>query len=165
MKDSRRSSSTYTESLFLHVVKSNLLFFFYLAFLSRIFTIHRTAGKGGLYLVLLFTTSPHFTGTQTLAGLLLQRAHLCTQLAARTKRGTLATCYLEFTISTLALVPTVVRKMIKTLVTLGNFSRVLLNLTKRLIFVLFKDSSSLSMFTQLTLIFSLQFTNYGCFSP
>ena len=49
MKDSRRSSSTYTESLFLHVVKHNLLFllfFFYLAFLSRIFTIHRTAGEG-----------------------------------------------------------------------------------------------------------------------
>ena len=51
MKDSRRSSSTYTESLFLHVVKHNLLFllffFFQLAFLSRIFTTHRTAGVGG----------------------------------------------------------------------------------------------------------------------
>ena len=29
MKDSRRSSSTYTESLFLHVVKHNLLFLFF----------------------------------------------------------------------------------------------------------------------------------------
>ena len=50
IKDSRRSSSTYTESLFLHVVRHNLIFvlffcFFYLAFLSRIFTIHRTAGE------------------------------------------------------------------------------------------------------------------------
>ena len=42
---------TYIESLFLHVVKNNVLFFFfffcffYLAFLSRIFKIHRTAGE------------------------------------------------------------------------------------------------------------------------
>ena len=47
------------------------------------------------------------------------------------------------------------RKMIKTWVTLGNISLVLLNLTKRLIFVIFKDSSSLSIFTKLTIIFSL----------
>ena len=50
MKDSRYSSSTYTKSLFLHV-KHNLLFlvllfFFYLAFLSRIFMIHSQQVKG-----------------------------------------------------------------------------------------------------------------------
>ena len=59
MKTSRRSSSTYTESLFLHVVNHNLpylfsCFFFYLVFLSRIFTIHRTAGEGGGYLLISF---------------------------------------------------------------------------------------------------------------
>ena len=31
--------------------------------------------------------------------------------------------------------------------------------------LMFKDSSSFSMFTQLTFMFSLQFVNYGCFSP
>ena len=31
--------------------------------------------------------------------------------------------------------------------------------------LMFKDSSSFSMFTQLTFMFSLQFANYGCFSP
>ena len=34
-----------------------------------------------------------------------------------------------------------------------------------LIFAMFKDSSSLPMLTQLTVIFCLQFTNYGSFSP
>ena len=62
---------------------------------------------------------------------------------------------LEFTLSTLELVAAVVRKMLKTRVTLGNISRVLLNLTKRLIFAMFKDSSFNPMFTQLTFIFSL----------
>ena len=42
---------------------------------------------------------------------------------------------------TLALVSAVVRRMLKTRVTLGNISRVLLNLIKGLVFVIFKDSS------------------------
>ena len=63
MKTSRRSSSTYTESLFLHVVNHNLpylfsCFFFCLVFLSRIFTIHRTAGEGGGYLLISFLPLP-----------------------------------------------------------------------------------------------------------
>ena len=65
MKDSRRSSSTYTESLFLHVVKHDLFFFlFSLAFLSQIFTIHRTAGEGGGYLLIFFQPLP--SASQTL---------------------------------------------------------------------------------------------------
>ena len=36
MKDSRRSSSTYTESLFLHLVKYNLIFLFYYYFFFSI---------------------------------------------------------------------------------------------------------------------------------
>ena len=68
IKDSRRSSSTYTESLFLHVVRHNLIFvlffcFFYLAFLSRIFTIHRTAGEGGGCLPISFLPLPHTSQT------------------------------------------------------------------------------------------------------
>ena len=62
---------------------------------------------------------------------------------------------LEFTLSTLALVAAVVRRMLKTRVTLGNIHHVLLNLIKRLIFVMSKDSSFLPMFKQLTFIFSL----------
>ena len=57
-KGSRRSSSTYTENLSLHVIKHNFIFlfqfFFYLAFHSRIFTIHRTADEGEDYLLILF---------------------------------------------------------------------------------------------------------------
>ena len=45
-KYSRRSPPKYNDSLLLHVVKHNLLFFFYLAFFSRIFTIHRTQVRG-----------------------------------------------------------------------------------------------------------------------
>ena len=74
-----------------------------------------------------------------------------------------ATRSLEFALSTLGLVAAVVRRMLKTLVTLGNISRVLLNLVKRLIFVTFKHSSHLPTFKQLTFIFSLLFTNYDCF--
>ena len=62
---------------------------------------------------------------------------------------------LEFTLSRFALVAAVVRRMLKTRVTLGNISRVLLNLIKILIFVMIEDSSSLPMFMQLTFILSL----------
>ena len=50
-------------------------------FLSRTLTTHRTAGEGGGYL---FNSSQPLSATsQTLTpGRLLQRAHLCTQLAA-----------------------------------------------------------------------------------
>ena len=66
MKDSRRSSSIYTESLFLHVVKHNLLFLFYFlsGFFSRIFTIHRIVGERGDYLLISFLPLP--TASQTL---------------------------------------------------------------------------------------------------
>ena len=40
MNDLRRSSSTYTESLFLHVVKRNLFWFFLIFFLSRFFFVN-----------------------------------------------------------------------------------------------------------------------------
>ena len=60
---------------------------------------------------------------------MLQTAHLCTQLAAGIEHATFATRSLEFTLSTLALVAANVWRMFKTQVTLGNISRVLLNLT------------------------------------
>ena len=81
------------------------------------------------------------TDTQTLAGLQLHRAHHCPQLVAEIEHGTLDTRFLEFCLSTLALVAAVVRRMLKTRVTLGNISCVLLNLFKRLIFAMFKESS------------------------
>ena len=111
--------------------------------------------RGSLSPYIRSTTSTRFTDTKTLSGLLLQTAHLCAWLAAGIEHGTFGTRSLEFTLFTLALLAAVVRKILKTRVTLGNISRTLLNKTKRLIFVMFKDSSSLSMFTQLTFIFSL----------
>ena len=169
MKDSGHSSSTYTESLFLHVVNYNLLFylFFFLSGFSftNIHDLQDSRCRGRLSSYLLSTISTCFTDTQTLAALLLQRIKLCAQLAAGLEHGTFATHSLEFALSTLVLVAAVVRKMLTTRVTLKNISYVLLNLTKRLIFIMFKDSSSLSMFTQFLFIYSLQFTNYGCFSP
>ena len=63
---------------------------------------------------------------------------------------------LESTFSTLAVVPAVICRILQTPVILGNISRILL------IFIMFKDSYPLTMFTQLTFIFFLQFTNYGC---
>ena len=77
-------------------------------------------------------------------------------MAAGIEDGTFGTRSLEFTLSTLALVASAVRKMLKNRVTLGNISSALLNLTKRLIFVMFIDSSSLSMFMKLTFMLSLQ---------
>ena len=62
---------------------------------------------------------------------------------------------LEFTLSRFALVAAVVRRMIKTRVTLGNISCALLNLIKMLIFVMIEDSSSLTMFMQLTFILAI----------
>ena len=62
------------------------------------------------------------------------------------KHGTFGTRSLEFTHSKLALVAAVVRRMFKTRVKLVNISRVLFNLLKRLVFIMFKDSSSLLMF-------------------
>ena len=55
---------------------------------------------------------------------------------------------LEISLSPLALVADVVWRMLKTRVTRGNISRVLLNLIKRLMFVMFKDSYPLLMFRQ-----------------
>ena len=50
-------------------------FFFCLGFFSQTFTNHKTSGEGGGHF--LTTTSTRFTDTWTLAGRLLQRAHLC----------------------------------------------------------------------------------------
>ena len=61
-------------------------------------------------------------------------------MAAGLKRRTFGTRCLEFARSTLELVAAVVRRMFKTRVPLGNTSRVLLNLIKRLIFVIFKTT-------------------------
>ena len=56
-----------------------------------------------------------------------------------------ATLSLKLTFYTIALVATVVRRMLKTRVALGNISRVLLNLFKSLILVVFKDLNFVSL--------------------
>ena len=76
-------------------------------------------------------------------------------MAAGIELKAFGTRSLEFTLSTLKLVAAVVRRMIKTRVPLRNISRVLLNLIKRLMFVILKGYFSLQMLAQLTFIFSL----------
>ena len=79
-KDSRSFSSTYTESFFLHASKHNLLFFSIWLF------FHEYSRFTFSYI--LSTTSTRFTNTYTLAGLLLQIAHICAQLAAGIEQKT-----------------------------------------------------------------------------
>ena len=79
MKYSRLSSSTYNESLFLHVVKHDLLFLFLFFFLSQSsFTnVHHSQDsrwRGMLSSYILSTRSTCLTDTWTLARLLLHRA-------------------------------------------------------------------------------------------
>ena len=57
----------------------------YLGFLSLTFTSHRTAGEGSGYFFNFSST--RFTDIQTLVGRLLQRVHLCTQLATGPEPG------------------------------------------------------------------------------
>ena len=67
----------------------NIIFFFYLGFLSRTF-IHESQGcrgRGRAFFKLLTTTSTRFTGPWTLPRQLLQGAHLCTQLTAGLELG------------------------------------------------------------------------------
>ena len=52
------------------------------------------------------------------------------------------------------MVAAVVRKMLETMVTLGNISRVLLNLIKRFIFVMLKNSSPFHIHAGIFHIFS-----------
>ena len=136
----RRSSLITLRKSFLKRYKADFAFliFFLSGFFSRIFTIHRTAGEGAqdstgrgkLSFYCFSITSTRFTDTQTLAGLLLQRAHLCPQLAAGIELGTFdflthvanhkSTRSLEFALSTLGLAAAFVRRMLKTRVTLRN---------------------------------------------
>ena len=72
--------STYARSCSINVKLKNLItfttFFFYLGFLTRTFTNHRTAGEEGGHF---FNSSlPLPPASQTLAERLLLRAHLCT---------------------------------------------------------------------------------------
>ena len=62
---------------------------------------------------------------------------------------------LQLTPFTLAMEAAAVRRMLKTWVALGNIFRVLLNLIRRSIFVMFKDSYLLPMFKQLSFIIHL----------
>ena len=85
----------------------------------------------------------------------MQIVYFCAELVAWIEHGTFGTRSLELTLTALPLVAAVVRKVLKTRVLLGNISRVLLNIINVIIFVMFKYSSSLSIFTQLRFLFSI----------
>ena len=138
MKDSRRSSSAYTKSLLSHVVKHNLVllfFFLYLVFLVRIFTIKRTAAEGGDCLLISFL--PLQSTSLGISWVIAADSSPLRIGGCRNRTWNLWHTLFRLTLSTLALVAAALREMLKTQVTLGNISRVLLNLTKRLIFVMF----------------------------
>ena len=63
-------------------------FFFCLSFFTTIHESQDCRGMGRVFLPLHTITSTRFTGTQTLAGQLLQRAHLCKWEAAGLEQGT-----------------------------------------------------------------------------
>ena len=78
---------SYSESLFLHVVKQNSLFLLSGFSFTNIQDSQDSRGRRRLFLYILSATSTRFNGIQKLAGLLLQKAHLCARVAARLKPG------------------------------------------------------------------------------
>ena len=169
IKKLRRSSPIKQKSLFLHVVK--LTFFFsILVFFHEYLSFTGQQRKWEAIYLHHFYHFHCFTETQTLFGLLLVGAHLRAQLAAGLEPATFSfltqvtnqkvTLSLESSYCTIGLTAVVAWGMLKIQVTLGNISRVLINLIKRFMFAMFKDSSPLPLVTQLKFIFSLQFTNH-----
>ena len=129
-------------------------FVFYLGFLSPIFMIHRTADEWrgfSLYPVYHF----HPLHRQLDINWVIATESSPLRIAGNWNR-TWNFWYMLFRIHPFntCRVAAAVRRMLKNRVTLGNISRVLSNLTKKLIFAIIKDFSSLPMLTQLKLIFS-----------
>ena len=153
-----RSLSTCTESLFLHVVKHDLFFLFFCSIWLLFHKYSRFTGQQVKWefvsLYLFYHFHPLHRHLDIIWVIVADRLPL---RMAGSRNRTWDLWHTLFRIHSFytALLAAVVRKILKTRVTLGNISRTLLNKTKRLIFLMFKDSSSLSMFTQLTFIFSL----------
>ena len=184
MKELRRPSLMILRSLFLHGVKQNQLFLFlFVSLFACLFSsgffftnimIQRASGEGGGYFY--NSSLPLRPALQTLRH---QPGYCCRDLTSahswqpdsnqkplvsyRRSLSTKLSYPLKFAPSTVAVIADVVRSMLKIQVTLGDVSIVLLNLVERFIFVVFKLLPP--MFTQLSFIFSLQFTNYSCFLP
>ena len=77
------------DTIFLNLCLKRFLFFFLSGFsLTYIHNSQDSRGRGKVSIYFLSTTFTRFTDTQTLAGQLLQTAHLCTQLAAGLEPGT-----------------------------------------------------------------------------
>ena len=136
------------------------LFLFYQGFFTNIL-IYREAGEGEDYLFKLSLPLPFDSNTHLgISQVIAAESSLLRIASSRTQPRSLsevskhyATCSFKFALSSLALIAAVVKSMLKTRVTLGNISLVLLNLIKRFIFVMFKFLAPMS--TQLTFIFSL----------
>ena len=172
MKELTSSIILKTSALTCFKAEFAFCFFFYLGFPSQLLTIHRIAGKGGDNLFIPFLPLPlasrtlrnqpsyccrEFTSAYSWQldlnreSLVYQRKSLTTTL-----RALQITLFLNLHWQLLLL-----RDCLK--ITLGNISRIILNLIKRLTFAMFR-LLPLPMFKQLTFIFSLWLTNYRCFS-
>ena len=148
MKDSRRSSSTIHQK---SVVTHNSLFFPTWFFFHEYSRFTRQQGKGQrLPPYILSITFTRLTSIQTLARLLLQRAHISAQLAPGIEQGTFGTRSLEFTLSTIALVAVAVRRMRK--IHICNVQRILLPPN-----VVAVNIHIFSLVHQLRLLFTLTF--------
>ena len=141
----------FKKNLFLHVVKHNLLLLFFVFLSDFSFTNiddQRTAGEEGGYLLISFLQL-----TPTSQTFRHQLGYCCRELTTEhrwqpeSKMEPLVDALQNSLFLHQHWVAVVVGRMLKTRVTLGNISRVLLNGTKRLIFVMFKVYSFLSMFT------------------
>ena len=133
MKELRRSSPIIFRKSFLKCCKADfafLIFFLSGFFFTNIHDSQDSKGRRKLSFYNFSTTSTRFIDTQTLAGLLLQRAHLCAQLVVEIEPGTFdfllhvvnheTTRSLEFALSALGLVAAFVGRILKTRVILRN---------------------------------------------
>ena len=157
MKDSRRSSSTYTESLFLHVAKHifRLFFSIYLFFQEYLrFTGQQVKGEA-ISLFPFYHFQPLHRYLDISWVIAVESSPLCIAGSRNRAMNLLVHVLQNSLFLQLHWQLPLLGECLILGVTLGNISRVLSNLTKRLIFAVFKDSSSFPIFTQLTVMFSL----------
>ena len=142
MKGSRRSSSKCTECLFLHVLKHNLLFCFSVFSIWPFSTnIHDSQDSRWISFYPFYHFHPLYRHLDISWVIAAESSPL--HIAGSQNRTwnlwcTLFRIHSFYTCTGSAFV----RRMLKTRVRLENISRVLPNLTKRLIFAMFKESFS-----------------------
>ena len=133
MKDSRRSSSTYTESLLLHVVKHNLLFLFLFSIWLFLHEYSRFTGQqvnGEAISLYPFYQFHLLNRNLDISWVIAAESSSLPQAGSRNRAWKLWYTFFRILLSTLALIAAVVKRILKPRETLGNISCVLLSLSK-----------------------------------